>query len=601
MPQQSPIQHDSLEASIYAEQVRTAFGGPPTNVPSTVLPNVVVALFMAWIMRDQAPPSVVWGWLGLLLAFQLTVPGGMARRFWRTGDAVATAPRWGRLFALQATANGMIWGAAGMLFFPAESTVHLALLCAVLCGMAAGATPVTAMLLPALNGAVTAMLLPLALRILAAGGQLNLVLAGLLLIYWAFTLITGRSHNRLFRDSFRQRLQNVELIRRLTEQTDLAEAAKDEAERADLAKTRFLAAASHDLRQPLHAATLFGAALLEAREVETMRRLAAQLNASIEAIDRLLGALLDISKLDAGAVAPKLLPLPLAPLFEQLHAEMEPLAREKGLTFRARPTPAVAHTDPVLFEQALRNLLSNAIRYTDRGSIMLAARRRGGAWRVEVRDSGIGIPPGEQDNVFLEFYQTGNPERDRRKGLGLGLAIVDRVARLLGCALDLQSAPGKGSVFALTVAAGVAPGVADAGPAVAAPSDLDGLRVLVIDDEAEVLDAMRAMLAQWRCDVVDADSLDQALARMRQRQWLPEVAISDLRLRGDENGVTVLDRLRGLIRNDLPCAVITGDIGAERLLRVRQSGYPVLHKPLRPARLRALLSQCRAPIAGTGP
>jgi signal transduction histidine kinase/ActR/RegA family two-component response regulator len=582
----------TLEQRIHAEQVRTAFGGPPTDVPSTVVPNIVVGLCMVWIMREQAAEAVVWGWLALLVVFQLSVPDTMARRFWRRhGEDVDAAARWGRLFALQATANGLIWGAAGALFFPPDSPIHLALLSAILCGMAAGAIPVTAMLLPALYGAATAMLLPLAVSTFFAGGALHTMLAVLLVIYWTFTLNTGRAHNRLFRDSFRQRFENLELIRRLTEQTALAEAAKDEAVEADRAKSKFLAAASHDLRQPLHAATLFCGALLNAREPADMRRIGGQLNAAVEALGKLLGSLLDVSRLDAGAVKAQPQDLPLGQLFAELATEFEPLAEEKGLRLRMRPTLAVLHTDPTLFEQALRNLIGNAIRYTDTGGVMVACRRRGTKWRVEVRDSGIGIPAAEQRNVFREFYQLDNPERDRRKGLGLGLAIVDRVATLLGCALEMRSAPGRGSVFALLVDADISPLRVRTAAALPDERSLAGMRVLIIDDEIEILDAMQALLQQWGCDVIAAESFEQALTRIASGDWQPDVAISDLRLRGSVDGIATLDRLRTLIRPDLSCVLITGDTAAERLQTLQRSGYAVLHKPVRPGELRAALDR----------
>lgn len=587
---------DSLERQVYAEQVRAAFGGPPTNVPGTMVPNIVVGLFLVWIMHDQVPLLRLWSWFALLLVFQLSVPRGMLDRFWRDGDNADAAPFWGRSFAYQAATNGMIWGLAGALFFTPQSPVHMALLCALLCGMSAGAIPVTAMLLPAFYAAATAMLLPLIVRAAMTGEPDLLTLSAMVAVYWVYTLNTGHSQNRLFRASFRQNLENNRLIGQLVEQKAVAEAAKDSAIQADQAKSRFLAAASHDLRQPLHAIVLFSNALAENSNPQEMRQLAGQLNASVEALSRLFNALLDISKLDAGAITPHPCSFALEELFVRLRTEFRPIAERQGLRLGISPTPAMVDTDPVLLEQALRNLLANAIRYTPQGSVTVACRRRGDDWCIEVRDSGIGIPAQEHENIFVEFYQISNPERDRNKGLGLGLAIVKRVAKLIGSAIEVMSEPGRGSVFALTVR----PGVLTEMPVRAAlpegPS-LAGMRVLVIDDEAEILAATGAQLRSWQCDALEAESLEQALSRMDERAWTPAAVISDLRLRNGENGIEVLDRIRERYGAGLPCALITGDTGTPQLLAVQRSGYQVLHKPVRPAKLRALLSQWAAEAA----
>jgi signal transduction histidine kinase/ActR/RegA family two-component response regulator len=569
-------------------------------VPSTIVPNIVVGAFLVWIMHDHVPALRLWSWFSLLVIFQLTVPRGMMQRYLADIDSVGAAPRWARAFAWQATTNGMIWGVAAAIFFTPEAPVHLALLCALLCGMSAGAIPVTAMLLPAFYGAVTAMLLPLIARAALTGEADFMALSGMVAVYWVYTLSTGHSHNRLFRASFRQNLENIGLIGRLVEQTALAESAKEMAVDADRSKSRFLAAASHDLRQPLHAIALFSNALAENTNPAEMRQLAGNLNASVDALSRLLNTLLDISKLDAGAVVPRPRSFAMADLFERLYNDFGPLAAQQGLRLRMRPTAAVVATDPILLEQVLRNLMSNALRYTPQGTVLVACRRRGDDWCIEVRDSGIGIDAQEHAKIFGEYYQIGNAERDRDKGLGLGLAIVDRMAKLIDCPVELRSAPGRGSVFALRVKAGI-PAPAAAQSAAPQTCTLAGMRILVIDDESDILAATGAQLRSWQCDVLAAESLEQALERMEARAWIPDGVISDLRLGHGRNGIEVLDCLRDRHGAELRCVLVTGDTGTGQLQAVRQSGYAVLHKPVRPAKLRALLSQWAAERRATPP
>jgi signal transduction histidine kinase/CheY-like chemotaxis protein len=575
------------DTGVLPDLVGSAFGAPPANIPLTIVPNVIVGMFLVGILHTEVPVTPLAIWFGLLLAFQALIPAGLRRAYRRAVPGSRDAPRWGRLFTAEATANGLIWGSAGLLFFPLESPIHLALLTALLCGMAAGAIPVTAMLLPAFVGAVCAMLLPIMLRSAAQGG-LYLVLAGMLLVYLIYTINTGYVHHRLFVGIFRKRAENVSLIRRLTEQTELAEAARIEAERANLAKSRFLAAASHDLRQPLHALSLFSGTLVDTARSQDTRRIADNIRTSVESLGTLLNELLDISRLDAGVVVARTAPLRLDEMFERLRNDFGPIAAEAGLRLQVRPTHATVCTDGVLLEQILRNVLANAVRYTPRGTVFLAARRRGAAWRIEVRDSGIGIAPQEQAHVFEEFYQVANLERDRDKGLGLGLSIVRRLTTLLDLGLDLRSAPERGSTFAITAPAAAAVAAREA-PQPGQPGTLAGLRILVIDDDTGSRDAMAAQLDRWGCDILAAESLADADELMDKRQWQPRVVLCDFRLRGTENGVTVLEALRARIAPPPHGVLVTGDTGVRELRQVRESGLPLLHKPVAPAKLRALL------------
>ncbi len=365
-----------------------------------------------------------------------------------------------------------------------------------------------------------------------------------------------------------------------------------ELEAANRAKTRFLAAASHDLRQPMHALGLF-IAQLRARihETETLT-LVGRVESAVTALQELLDALLDISRLDAGVVSPAPVDFRLQPLFTRLEAAFAPQAERKEVRLRAAPTRLAVRSDPVLLDRILLNLLANAVRYTERGAILLGCRRRADHVRIEVWDTGVGIAPEHRDAIFQEFYQVGNPERDRAKGLGLGLAIAARLARLLGSRIDMRSHPGKGSVFAIELPLGAACAETKSATQVPVLSEaLPGARVLVVDDDALVREAMTSAIAQWGCRVAMAANGDEAVTLIAGEDEQPDVILCDYRLPNGETGVEVIARLRAAAGRPVPAALITGDTAPERLREAKLAGHALLHKPVHPARLRALLEQ----------
>ncbi len=360
---------------------------------------------------------------------------------------------------------------------------------------------------------------------------------------------------------------------------------------ANQAKSRFLASASHDLRQPMHALGLF-IAQLRARihEPETLA-IVGKVESAVTALQGLLDALLDISRLDAGVVTPTPVDFRLQPLFTRLELSFAPQAERKGVRLRAAPTRLAVLSDPVLLERVLLNLLANAVRYTGQGAILLGCRRHGDRVRIEVWDTGVGIAPEHRDAIFQEFYQVGNPERDRAKGLGLGLAIAARLARLLGSRIEMRSHPGKGSVFAIDLPVGVARAEAEPASALAPIETLPGARVLVVDDDALVREAMASLLAQWGCRVTMAATGDEAVALLGGEGGTPDAVLCDYRLPNGETGIDVIARLRAAAGRPIPAALITGDTAPERLREAKLAGHALLHKPVHPAKLRALIEQ----------
>jgi signal transduction histidine kinase len=592
------IPGDTLRPLVYAEQVRTAYGAKPALLPSTVIPNIAVALFLVAVMWGKVAGSVLLLWFGVQLAYQL-VRVVVNLRYWRANPPLDQAWRWARLYTWQTTCNGFIWASAGVVMFVSDSITYQAVLFATLCGFAAASVTITAMLLPSFLGSVLPVMTVITVRTFMEGNATHYALGGMLAVFGAYIVSRGINMHGVLVESLRQRFENLELVRRLTEQTEIAEAAKREAQEADLAKSRFLAAASHDLRQPLHALSLFSGALAESRDLGEIGKLTGHINASVAALELLFNSLLDVSRLDAGVVQARPRDFRAAVMLDRVRNDYAPLAREKGLKLVVARSSAVLRSDPLLLEQLLRNLAANAIRYTEEGGVAIGCRPRtqGGVkgYVLEVRDSGIGIPPEQHEHIFAEFVQLGNQERDRTKGLGLGLAIVRRLSLLLETPVALKSAPGRGALFSVFVPRGETPAAVAAAEEPPRRDLLKGVRVLVIDDEAAVRTGMQALLSGWGCEARAFEGCEAALAGLGG--WQPHIIFADYRLRAGENGIETLNRLRAGREPAPPGVIVTGDNAAAEVKSVSASGYHVLYKPVAPAKLRALMqSLLRAPV-----
>jgi signal transduction histidine kinase/CheY-like chemotaxis protein len=358
-------------------------------------------------------------------------------------------------------------------------------------------------------------------------------------------------------------------------------------ELANLSKSRFLAAASHDLRQPLHALNLFLAQLHGETDPVERGRVVAQIDAAVAAMNELFNALLDISKLDAHALKPSITQFPLDRLLRRIETTFMAAAREKGLRFRVLSSNAWVCSDFILLERILLNLVSNAARYTTKGGVLVGCRRRGSVVTIEVWDSGVGIPADQHRNIFGEFYQL-TSDHERRSGLGLGLAIVDRLCRLLDHPITVDSRFGRGSRFTVSVPL-VPPARAGDHPPVAATYQLARKLVLIIDDDPLVLDAMRGLLQSWGCGVATAASERAALTALAGG-CAPDLIISDYRLGDGTTGFELIEHLRAAFGAPVAAFLISGDTAPERLQEASACGYCLLHKPVLPMTLRATIS-----------
>ncbi len=372
---------------------------------------------------------------------------------------------------------------------------------------------------------------------------------------------------------------------------DAVRQAREDAEQANEAKSTFLAAASHDLRQPVQSLFLFAAALAEQLKGHPALPLMENMRQSLDTLKTLLDGLLDMARLESGRVAPQPVGMSLDRLIGRLAAEYGPRARQRGLDFHAVRSGAWVTTDPALLERILRNLIENALKYTNRGRVLLGVRRRGDRVRLEVWDTGIGIPADKIEAIFEEFTQVNGTSTER--GLGLGLAIVKRLARLLEHRVSVRSSPGKGSVFAVELPrAGALEPVrhpAGEGPGKDVRKNVGNDVVLVIDDEALILMGLKVMLEGWGYDVLAARSGDQALALLEKDGRRPRVLLADYQLQHGRTGPEALTAIRERVGHDVPGVILTGDASPERLAEARSRGFRLLHKPVLANELRKVI------------
>lgn len=399
----------------------------------------------------------------------------------------------------------------------------------------------------------------------------------------------------------RTRTEELHATLRRLEQTNIdLSAAKESAEQANLSKTRFLAAASHDVLQPLNAAHLSVSALAELQTTDEGRTLVRQVERSLETMEDLLRTLLDISRLDAGVVQPNLVDVQLETLFSSLKSDFQPLAERKGLSLKFRETSAVVRSDTTMLRRILQNIVSNALRYTRAGGILVGARSRGGVVRLDVADTGCGIPETQREAIFEEFNRgaiSANADLTGG-GLGLGLAIVRRMADALAHPVTFSSRVGRGTIFHVDVPAVAGRPHPDA-TAVNEPErprgyGLFGTRVLLVENDADVLRAMTSLLERWQCSVRAATSTEEALDALGDTGWIPDIVIADQHLDGGDLGTSTILEIRDYLGRPVPALITTADTSEPVARAARGAGTELMRKPLKPAQLRALLAHLLA-------
>ncbi|SCA57981.1 Signal transduction histidine kinase [Candidatus Terasakiella magnetica] len=405
-----------------------------------------------------------------------------------------------------------------------------------------------------------------------------------------YTDITARLRSE---EQLLEAKENLE--ERVRERTDELHLAKEVAEEANLSKTRFLAAASHDLLQPLNAARLFISTLLDRSLEDKNLQLVERADFALKGVESLLGALLEISKLDAGAVPVVISDYEIKDLFDRLEKEYGPIAQKKGTSLKVVGSTKLVASDPKLFSRILRNFVSNAVRYTDKGRIVVGARQVGNQLKLSVYDTGTGISKEDQRHIFEEFRQLDNANSsfnaNENKGVGLGLAIVKRISQTLGHEVTVQSELGKGSCFSVYAPLVEAKKEVSARTVVDKLGEvLDGLSILIVDNETDIQLGMRGLLENWDCRVYTAGSQMEAIRILDELPTFPDAVIADYHLNNNETGLEFLSWIKRDHKPDFPAMIITADRTDELRATIASHGYALLNKPLKPAKLRAWLS-----------
>jgi signal transduction histidine kinase/CheY-like chemotaxis protein len=565
-------------------------------VGNTVGAGVIVALY------QHAVPlltMIVWAFLfgaALVLRAVLTVT---YQRRWRGSPALLRS--WRDRYLAGVLATGAMWGLSVWLFYPYGGNLERTALLLTVYSFCISAVPALATQFGAFVAFVALTFVPMILRIALLPDHDGWTLAAILFLIFGITVMLGRGYQRAFARVVALKQRGLQLLAQLQVEKVAADQARREAETANRAKTQFFAAASHDLRQPLHALGLFAEALRHRIGADAeVAHLVNSINSSVDALEGLFSELLDITKIDTGGVEARPENFSVEAMFARLKLHYEPTAFEKGLALRFHGAKHFCYADPTLLDRVVRNLLSNAIRYTNDGGVVVAARQRGDKLRFEVWDTGMGIRPHEQERIFEEFYQVSAdaPPLDptQRKGLGLGLAIVRRLARVLDAPLRLRSVPGHGTMFSIEVPLGQRPKPTEpvAPRSTSLGLTLDRRLIVIVEDDPAVLGGLQVLLKSWGADVVAFDSFAAAAewagAAAARKLMKPDLLITDFRLESGHTGIEVIETMRGAFGKGLPAVIVTGSLMSNQEGEAQAHDFHLLLKPVVPTKLRAMIA-----------
>ncbi|QTN28917.1 hybrid sensor histidine kinase/response regulator [Rhodoferax sp. AJA081-3] len=578
-----------LQAHILSAQVKALFA---TYLSSSIA-GAVFALGTSVLLYWLWPAQTILLWYGLHFAVRLLIPL-QGRAFDRDPLGLTThASQWRRRHAWEMLAFSVIWGLLPWAVPPGDNLDASALMMILILTLSNVGAPSLTISMSSVKCFVIPMTLGLAANLAWQGTVLSSFLALSCLLNMAVTLHYARQQHESALRMIRSQFENQSLAGRLAQQVD-------QVVRSDTEKTRFLAAANHDMRQPLHAISLFGAVLERELHAHPQGVNARHLMGAVRALSDSLDAMLDVSQLDAGGVHATKSPIPLQPVLQSLGAIFAARAEEKGLQLRLRTSALWVQSDAFLLQRLVSNLVDNAIKYTEQGGVLIVARQRGPEVWLDVVDTGIGIAPELQQRVFDEFFQVDNPGRDRSRGLGLGLSVVHRLASLLEHPMEVHSRPGRGSRFRIRLVQASIPSL-PAGPMAADTAPLHNAqlpkRVLLIDDEVSISVAVTALLHSFKVELVSVRDEAQARAAIAQAhadQAPFETVICDMRLAHGVDGLAVARSLAALAPAHAPwqTMLITGETSPDTLRRIQDSGLTALYKPVN---AQALLNAIRVP------
>lgn len=564
-----------LEQRLLHEQVSILL----RHLPGMAVGTVLLASGAAWLLILQHQPSGrVLGWLaGMALYSALRMVLYQGRRRYPVTDT--NARRWALVLIVASGGAGLMWGSITWLFFTPEDLYTQAIIAIVLCGILSSATQSIGSYWPAHLAFAIPCSLPFSIHCLIEGGSALTILGLLSLLFLLFTASFARSIPLALRQSIQLRMENEALVESLT-------LAKEQAEASERRKTQFLAAASHDLRQPIHAMGLFVPALQRlvrhARpSPHALADIADRMHSVLESMGQLLQVLMEISRLDSGVITVRQAPCAVNRILRQVCEVLREQARAKGLRLRLVETPLWVQADPAILHTVLLNLVANAVRYSERGGVLVGARRRAGEVEIQVWDTGIGIPAQDLPRVFDEFYQASNARRAsaQSRGFGLGLSIVHRSAELLGARLDVRSRLGRGSVFSVFLP-GCEPMVEPPAPARTFSPALTGQWVLVLDNDEQVVRALTHLLSSLGHRVLGAQTMRAALVLAWNNSASISLIVVDFHLSETFDGLQAISRLRGILEREVPALVITGDASVHLTDEDVHQDITLLNKPV---------------------
>lgn len=545
-----------------------------------LLVALINSVFLLYVLWGVVPHTTLLTWFALVMA--LTAARAVVTyRYFSRPLTPGTHSRWGGYATYGSLLGGLLWGSAGILLYVPDQVAYQAVLYFLLGAMGAGAFAAYTSFIPAFYAFFIPALLPILFMLFRDGDRLHFTMAIWGSAFFVSFIYFARNAYHAQIEAIRLRLVNQKLLDELRSKHHTAE-------QANLSKTKFLAAASHDLRQPLFALGLYTEMLEIESDIDKSHEIAALIRQSFFSLKGLLDSLLDISRLDAGVVKIERKNFSLQELFDRIVFDYEPMAIDKDIRLHVVDTSAIAWSDPVLIERVLRNLVSNAINYTREGEVLLGVKRCGEHYEIRVYDTGMGIPQEELGTIFEEFHQLANPERDRSKGIGLGLSIVQRLLALLGENITAHSKVGRGTAMCFSLPRGT--GAVPLTFTERTPETRPGARILLIEDDEEVRRSICAFLGELGYAVLSADSGDAAL-QLLEHESPPELIISDYRLRGGENGVDAAEAVLEHLGTKLPVMIVTGDTAPARLREAISHGYRLQHKPVVPSDFRRAVAQ----------
>jgi signal transduction histidine kinase len=572
---------EHIQDKIHAEQIKIMH----SSIPLILFTNFVVVWALSYGFSDVVSQTSLKICLGLMFVM-VAVRAGLYFNYKDKLDSKDLRPLALSLIIGSALA-GVLWATLSLLYLPADNQIYQIFLLGGLMVMAGGSAFTFSIYLPCYFAYIPATLLPITLQFFIIGDKFHNTLGIISVTYFLVLTLFNIKINKHFKATLALRFENLVLIEQLKQQ-------KEEAERANKAKSKFLAAASHDLRQPLYALGLFTSVLDETIKFPKVKRVVEQINASVTALTNLFDKLLDISQLDAGVVIVKKQNFALSDIFDKLTKEFSREAQENNIELIWPSEYPAVYSEPDLLERILRNYLSNAIKYTCEGAVEVICEARNGKVYIQISDTGIGMTKETLEEIYEEFYQVSNPERDRQKGLGLGLSIIKRTADLLDHEISVTSEIGKGSIFSIVVTQAVMMSkanieVSDLSEQIQPTNKL----VLIIDDEESIREGLTCMLELWGYQVIAAVDTAVAMHQLQENNKSPDVIISDYRLKENRTGIDAIKALHEKYGKDIPALLITGDMMQERLIEIKDSGLPVLFKPVPAMKLRSFLSSIK--------